>query len=188
MQLMWNRSEKMWEKQPCRHQGQWSRRGRRCSRHQSRDFPAAFGEDHGEVGCPTAAHGGPWRSRYPPCSLWRTPCWSRWMHLEGSCSLWKVHTGAGFCQELRSVERSPGMSRLLVALVILWGTHNGAVLSWRTVPCGEILLWSRGPVRGGRRGKDEVLWSSLSPLYHSEGRRYKSREWRSEVDSMKKAE
>jgi len=41
---------------------------RRCSRCQSRDSPAARGEDHGEAGCHSAAHGGPRWSRYPPAA------------------------------------------------------------------------------------------------------------------------
>jgi len=51
----------MSEKQLCRHQGQHRRRGRRCSRHQTRDFSAAHGEDHGEAGCapqPMEVHSG----------------------------------------------------------------------------------------------------------------------------------
>ena len=34
---------------------------------------AAHGEDHGEAGCPPAAHGGPWWSRYPPAAHGRDP-------------------------------------------------------------------------------------------------------------------
>ena len=56
---------KIWEKQPCRYQGQGRRRGRRCSRRHSRDSPAVHGEDHAEEGCPPEAHGGPWWSSYP---------------------------------------------------------------------------------------------------------------------------
>lgn len=72
------------------------RRGRRCAGHQSRDSAIAHRDDHGEAGCPlqpvqkhvradihTAAPGGP----HAP---------------KGSCSLWKVHTGAGEnCEERR---------------------------------------------------------------------------------------
>jgi len=47
--------------------------GRRCSRHQSRDSPAARGEDHGEAGCAPAAHGGPQWSRSPPAACGRDP-------------------------------------------------------------------------------------------------------------------
>jgi len=37
------------------------KKGRRCSMHRSRDSPAAYGEDHGEAGCPLQpmeVHGG----------------------------------------------------------------------------------------------------------------------------------
>lgn len=50
-----------------------------------------------EAGCPSAAHGGWWWSRYPHRSLWRIPCCGRWIFHEGRCS---------------SVER-PHQSRLL---------------------------------------------------------------------------
>ena len=70
-------------KKLCRHQGQCRRRGRRCSRRRSRDPPAARGEDHGEAGCPPAAHGGRMRGcRDSTCIPWRTPCRSRWGHLK----------------------------------------------------------------------------------------------------------
>lgn len=59
------------------------------------DSPAVCGEDHGEAGCCPAAHGVPWQSRFAPCSLWRTPCHSRWMYPEGGCGLWRTYTGAG---------------------------------------------------------------------------------------------
>ena len=39
--------------------------------------PAACGEDHGEAGCPPAAHGVPRWSRVPRCSPRRRPRWSR---------------------------------------------------------------------------------------------------------------
>ena len=66
----------MWEKQPCRHQGQWRRRGRRCSRHQSRDSPAARGKYYGEVDCTPAAHRGPWWSTYPPAAYGGPHAWA----------------------------------------------------------------------------------------------------------------
>lgn len=36
-----------------------------------------------------------------------TPCCSRWMCPEGSCSPWRSHAGANFWQEQQSVEQSP---------------------------------------------------------------------------------
>lgn len=53
---------KVWEKQPCRPQGQWRRRGRKCSRSQNRDFP---------------------------CTLWKTPMLKQFMN---NCSLWEGPT------------------------------------------------------------------------------------------------
>jgi len=52
----------------------------------ARDPPAACGEDHGEAGCSTAAHGGPHAGA-------------------GGCpketvTLWRAHTGAGSWQDL----------------------------------------------------------------------------------------
>lgn len=100
-----------WEKQPCRHQCQWRRRGRRCSRRWSRGSPAAHGEDHGETGCLPTAHEGTHWSRYPPCSPRRTPHWSSWIWPEGGCSLWRAHAGADPWQELHPMDKSPCRSR-----------------------------------------------------------------------------
>jgi len=64
----------MGEKQLCRHQGQWRRRGRRCLKCRSRDSSlAACAEDHGEADCRPTAPGGPWWSRYPPVAHGRDP-------------------------------------------------------------------------------------------------------------------
>lgn len=56
--------------------------------------PVACGEDHGEAGCPPAAHGVPRWSRVPRCSPWRRPRWSRWPCTDGGCRLWKTPAGA----------------------------------------------------------------------------------------------
>jgi len=68
-------------KQLCRHQDQWRRSGgRRCSKCRSREPSlAARDEDHSEVGCPPAVHGGPWWSRSPPAAHGRDPTPERWM-------------------------------------------------------------------------------------------------------------
>lgn len=42
----------MWDKQLCRHQGQWKKMGKRCSRQQRGDSPAAFRGSHGEAAVP----------------------------------------------------------------------------------------------------------------------------------------
>lgn len=65
---------KIWEKVPCRCQGQ-GRRRKRCSRHQSRDYPTAFG-------------GQLWRRCLhcsPSCSRWKCP--EKW------CIPWRDHAG-----------------------------------------------------------------------------------------------
>jgi len=147
----------MWEKQLCRHQGQWRRRGRRCSRHRSRDSPAACGEDHGEASCPPAADGGPWWSRYPPAAR------------EGS------HAGAGGCawRRLRPrgepvLEQAPSrtcgpMERgayagagLLAGPVTPWGTYTGAVCPWRAAAHGKDLHW-RSSWRTVCCGRDPMM-------------------------------
>lgn len=42
----------MREEQLGRHQGEWTRKGRRCSKCWSKDSPAAHGPDHDEAGVP----------------------------------------------------------------------------------------------------------------------------------------
>jgi len=73
--------------------------GRRCTRHQSRESPAACGEDHDGTCCPPVAHGGPRLSSYTPCSH----RYNRWTCPKGSCSPWRACTGAGFWQNLQPV-------------------------------------------------------------------------------------
>lgn len=51
-------SVKHLQNQPCRHQGEGGRRGKRCSRCWSRGSPAASGEGCNGADCPPAAHGG----------------------------------------------------------------------------------------------------------------------------------
>jgi len=51
---------------------------------------------------PMEVHGG--ADSQPPCSPQRTPGQSKWMCPEGSCSPWRVHTGAGSWQKLQPAE------------------------------------------------------------------------------------
>ena len=89
------KSEKMWERELRRHQGQWRRSRRRCSRHLSRYSPVACGADHDDAGCPPAAHGEPQWSKYVHCSLVRTLWWKGWICPEGNWSPWRrTHAGA----------------------------------------------------------------------------------------------
>jgi len=69
-------------------------RRRRCFRHWSRDSPAARDEDHGEAGCPSAAHGGPQWSRCPPAACGGPP------QPKEVVTLWKAHAGAGSWKDL----------------------------------------------------------------------------------------
>lgn len=57
---------------------------------------------------------------------------------KGSCSLWRPSVGAGSWQELCSVERSPGRSRLSGRSSGLWRNLSGVVHSWRTYPMERI--------------------------------------------------
>lgn len=91
-----------------------------------------------EPGFHTAAHGGPWGSRYPPCRA----CMSRWICSEGSSSSWKAHAEGGAWQELWAVEREAhGGAWLLAGPVMLQGTHAGVVCSWKTLPCRTDPHW-----------------------------------------------
>jgi len=135
------RSETMWDKQLCRHQGQWRRRGRRCSRCLSRQFSlAACGEDHGEAGCPPAAHGGPRCSRYPPVAHGRDPtpeqvdAWSKlWPRgrdpARSSRPLERgAHTRAGLLAGLVTPWKGPTLEQPVPeGLHPVEGTHAGAV-------------------------------------------------------------
>jgi len=117
------------EKQPCRHQSQSGRKWKRCSRYQNRDFPSDHGEYRGETGCPPTRHGGPWWSRYPPCSPWRTPSRSRWICPEGSCCLWReAHAGAGLLEGLRACDRPTLKQSVPEGLCPVGMTDAGAVL------------------------------------------------------------
>lgn len=68
--------------------------GGRCSKRQSREFPAACEEDHGGVGCPPAAHGKPTQKQVygRTCSLW-VPTLDQSVP-EGLYAVIRTHTGA----------------------------------------------------------------------------------------------
>ena len=149
------RSANMRQKQLRRHQGQWWRRRRRCSRCWSPDSPAAHGEDHSEADCPAAPHGG--------------PQWSRWICPEGICDLVEnLHRSrclAGIAAQSRGAHAG---ASLLAELVAPHGTHVGAVHSWSTASHGKDPHWSsswRTAARTAWEGptleklmKDCLLW------------------------------
>jgi len=53
--------------------GNWRNSNRKHGENEKTSSLAAPDEDHGEAGCPPAAHGGPWWSRYPPVAHGRDP-------------------------------------------------------------------------------------------------------------------
>jgi len=154
------RSENMWEKQLCRQQGQWRRRGRRCSRHQSRDSPAACGEDHGEAGCPHAAHGGPRWTRSPPAALGE-PHAGAGGCLKEAVTLWRTCAGAGSCQDLwPCVESIPGWSRFAGRICDPVGNP-----CWSSLFLKDCILW-QGPTLEQFMGRTHVgaVCGGLSPM------------------------
>ncbi|KAJ7404676.1 hypothetical protein BTVI_71385 [Pitangus sulphuratus] len=62
-----------------------------------------------------------------PCSLWRSPCWSRWMHEGGPC---KAQDGAGSCRRpVAHGERNPCWSKFFPGLQISSSSENEEELS-----------------------------------------------------------
>jgi len=83
-------------KQPCRHKGHRRTRVRKCSRCQSRDSPAVWGEDDDEAGCPSATHGQP-HTTAGGCVLKEAAAHGELMLEQASgktCDLWGTHGGA----------------------------------------------------------------------------------------------
>ena len=126
----------MWEKQPCRHQGQWTKEGEEVLKMpQQRVFPCS-------------SWWRPWWGRLPSCSPWEvhsgadihlqpmegTPHWSRWMP-EGSCD----------------PVRSPRWSRLL----------SGPVK--REEPNPEQVCWQGLGLAGGPR-LEQAVPEGLHPV------------------------
>jgi len=105
--------------------------GRRCLRCQSREYSLAErDEEHGDVGSPPAALGGPQWSRYPPAA-------SEGSHprasecLKEAVTPWRAHAEASSWQDLWTCGKRPRHSGagLLTGLVTLWGTHAEAACS-----------------------------------------------------------
>lgn len=111
---------KMWQKQCCRHQGQWRKRGGGDPGSRA-DFLVAHGED--SAGCLPGAH--------------RRPLWSRWMYPERSSSLWRIHT-RDLCSLWRGARSGAGFWQDLG----LWGTCVGKVCSLRSVSHEKDAHWS----------------------------------------------
>ena len=129
-------------------------------------------EDHSEVGCPPAAHRGPWWSRYPPaahgvdqvdahngvCGPVGNPCWSRL--LTGPADPWReeLMLEQVCCQDLQ-LRGGPTLKQPVPeGLHPVEVTHSGAVceelqpmgrthvgeVHGRLCPVGGIPCWSRG--------------------------------------------
>jgi len=87
-----------------------NKEGRRCSRCQNRAFPATQGEDHGKIGHPPAAHGGP-HARAGGCALKETVAPGEKLTPEQAsdraCSLWGLPMLEQFIpEELNPVGRT----------------------------------------------------------------------------------
>lgn len=135
MATVWGRGRRKCEWKNYRHQGQWRRKERRCSRCQSRDFPAVYGEDYGGADCPlqsmedqsgadtaqtihTAAHGGdmweqaPGRNCWPDSlfwkdfTLWNSPMLEQFLN----CSQWEAQLCA-VCERLCQCGKDPTLGR-----------------------------------------------------------------------------
>lgn len=118
----------------------------KCERNSPADTKVSEGEQQGgfpgagaeipllpmkRVGCPPAAHGGPHQSRYSRYPHW-SPCQSRWMCSEGSCSLWRAHKEAG-----SAVHGGPIPEQSIPGVHLMERTHAGTVfevlqLVWKT--------------------------------------------------------
>lgn len=158
MQQIWG-ARKMQEKQSCRQQVQ-KRRGRNCSKCQSRDFPAVHAEYHAEAACPIAAHGEWCQSRCSQNRLWICP--------EGSC---KPKESSCRCRLLARASacerRCPRWSSLFLKDRTL---QKGTILKnyspWQILEqfIKDCLLWER-PYAGGKGSvsrKDQKRWNIMS--------------------------
>ena len=71
-------------------------------------------------------------------SPWRTPCQSRWMCPQGSCSPWRAQAGPSLLAGAVDVERNTCMSRFSGRICGPWGTQVGEVHRERSTR-GEVL-------------------------------------------------
>lgn len=100
-----------------RHQGQWRGRGRRCSRHQHRDSPAAQEEDHGEAFVtlqPMDIQGGTeinLQSAEEP--------------MQEQVTLWEAHAGGGSWQTGGAMEDPHWNSLFLMDCTTWKGSSHG---------------------------------------------------------------
>lgn len=160
-------------------------RGKRCSRHWSRDPPLVCGEDHGEAGCvlassqrlliPHAVSEGP-QTRAGGCP-------------KNDVTPWEAHAaGAGSWQDMCTHgDKSPCWAGLMAGPMTPWRIYIGAVCCWRTVPLGKgpmleqfvkncspwegltlekFVEWPHngtGEGWGGRSSRENVWWTDHNP-------------------------
>jgi len=120
----WQSNEEIWEKQPCRHQGQCRRRaGGAPSTEQL--FSCSPGAARGGAGCPPVTYELPQGVDLHV---------QLWMWHERGHSPWRGGTvRAGSRPELQPIERSPWRSKLSDRSCGMWGIPTGAVCSWRSI-------------------------------------------------------
>lgn len=194
MQLWDRRVRKSWEKRLCRLKVSGERE-KESTPGTAVDSSAAHGEDQDGADCPSSAHRGPCQRGYPHCNLWKTPCCSRWMCPEGSCSPWRGHIGASSWQELW-LTRDWHWSSLFQMDYTLWKgpmgsevqpvrrNYVGAVHEGQ-YPRGGTPCWSRGATWRGMSSRDGGLWTDCNPyplttialLGERGGRRVRNEEW-----------
>lgn len=136
----------MWEKHLCRHQGLWKKKGSRCYRCQSRDFPAAHGKDHaGAGGCPKKFLTSQALDR--TCDPVEDPLLSILLP-KGLHAMEGIHTEA-VMDELHPVGRTCSRN------------------SWRTFSCGRDSALEQGKSAGssqeGTSSRDNVWWTDHGP-------------------------
>lgn len=151
------KSENMWEEQLSHwHQGQWRKRGRRCSGSRSWDSPAAVVmpmvkpmEDHGEA---------------ESCMTEQVDAWEEALNtfcagasfLAGTVTPWMAHTSAAIPWKTELSGRMTQVGGVCVELLLVgWadiGEVHGELSPMIVIPC-----WSRGriPLLGSRRN---ILW------------------------------
>ena len=162
-----------------RQQGHW-RRGKRSSRCQSRDSPAARGADPGEVGCalqPVEVHGGadlhlqpvetPHQSRWVPeggCDPMGSSCWSRLP--PGPVAPWREEpTLDQVCWQGLWTHGGPTLEQPVPEALHPWVGPTPDSL-WRTVSNGRDPTLGQGqrlrspPLRRKERQRQSVMnWS-----------------------------
>lgn len=88
--------------------------------------------------------------------------WRKPLPMESSCRC-RPWAGAAVHEE------EPKMEHVIYQELWSLGLLAGAVLFWRTAPCGMVPRWTTGGVQGGWSRRDKVLWTLLCCSKKSEG-------------------